>query len=85
MDLDDLKEKLKEKLDASRNFFQDTHVNLVFTGRDFEENEKQDIRDFVAQQINIGKVDFCNPVEKRRRRKKGKIYLRDRRGYDKVL
>lgn len=64
MDLDILKEKLKEKLDASRKFFQDTYVNLVFTGRDFEEKEKQDIKDFVAQQINIGKVDFYNPVEK---------------------
>jgi len=70
MDLDILKEKLKEKLDASRKFFQDTYVNLVFTGRDFEEKEKQDIKDFVAQQINIGKVDFCNPVEKEDEEKK---------------
>ena len=69
MDLDVLKEKLKEKLVTSKNFFQDTYVNLVFTGRDFQDKEKQDLRDFVAQLINIGKVDFYNPVEKEEEKK----------------
>jgi len=64
MDLDVLKEKLKEKLESSKSFFKDTYVNIVFTGRDFKEKEKQDLRDFVAQHINIGKIDFHDPAEK---------------------
>ena len=64
MDLEIVEEKLKEKLESSKNFFQDTPVNLVFTGRDFKDDEKEELKEFVAQQINIGYMDFYNPTEK---------------------
>jgi septum site-determining protein MinC len=69
MDLEIVKEKLKEKLESSKNFFQDTPVNLVFIGRDFKDDEKEELKEFVAQQINIGYMDFYNPTEKEKEEK----------------
>src|SRR5699024_5578036 len=64
MDLDIIKDEIKEKLDSSKGFFVGTDVNLVFTGREFKDDEKRDLTKYISQQINLGKIDFCDPAKK---------------------
>ncbi|NLI60566.1 MAG: septum site-determining protein MinC [Clostridiales bacterium] len=64
MDWDILKKQLKEKLESNKNFFQGSNVNLVFTGRNFNDKEKQDLKDFIKKEINNSNVDFRSSVVK---------------------
>ncbi len=64
MELDLLISQLKDKLAASKDFFSGTAVNLVFTGREFSDNEKQHVIDCISRQISLGNVDFSISIEK---------------------
>ena len=77
MDLNTLTNELKEKLDSSKDFFAGTDVNLVFTGREFSDDEKQDLIECISQQICIGNVDFYNPTEKEETKMDEAIYGTD--------
>lgn len=62
--LENIKKELGQKLDSSGVFFKDTEVNLVFTGKEFDEGERHELVGFISQRIHVGNVEFNIPTEK---------------------
>jgi len=63
VELGSLEEALEARFKKGKKFFEGTTVNLIFTGKKFSEQEKQQILNFVAPQINLGTVVFSETTD----------------------
>ncbi|NLJ65943.1 MAG: septum site-determining protein MinC [Clostridiales bacterium] len=75
--LESIMKELGQKLDSSKSFFKDTEVNLVFTGRELNESERNELVGFISQKIHVGNVEFNIPIEKEEAKMDAATYSTD--------
>ncbi|HHW70784.1 MAG TPA: septum site-determining protein MinC [Clostridiales bacterium] len=57
-DIDNIKREIRDKLKEGRHFFDDTTVNLLFTGQTLTPSEQLELIEIISNEIEIGDVDF---------------------------
>ncbi|MBM7583065.1 septum site-determining protein MinC [Caldicoprobacter guelmensis] len=57
-DIEQIVEDLEKKIKGSRQFFGNSQINLIFTGKRLTLQEQQNIVDLISREIEVGSITF---------------------------
>ncbi|NMA96222.1 MAG: septum site-determining protein MinC [Clostridiales bacterium] len=58
IELDEAKKDILKKIESGAQFFDSTTINIIFTGKALNSNEKSDLIEIISKKIDIGSVNF---------------------------